>query len=350
MKPGLLRKLAIRFAFLIGGRLVARVFRPGFLGPLGTIHFARWVTVPGTGDLLFLSNYDGSWESYLEDFITRSSAGLTVIWSNTVGFPRTRNLFQGGRPTARGSRTGRGAGRSRPDSGTRPTPISRWPPCAGTRPSGRGWRRRSPKTKRTSGSRTSARSRGRRRRSRSTRSRAWCSAGWASSGSACVSASGWAPISRRPNAGSERSRRTSHLGMGGSTVTRRSSSDSARRPCPSSACLRKAWPAFRRRSSTGCPRPGVRARSETRERTRPSSGGGAARARRRSMAYCCCTRRRGWRSRGSDDGWSSCCRAPATSSASPSISRRFPDGTRHRTSCTRRKPSRSDSWTASRNR
>ncbi len=96
MKPGLLRKLAIRFAFLIGGRSVARIFRPGFLGQLGTIHFARWVTVPGTGDLLFLSNYDGSWESYLEDFITRSSAGLTVIWSNTVGFPRTRNLFQGG--------------------------------------------------------------------------------------------------------------------------------------------------------------------------------------------------------------------------------------------------------------
>jgi deferrochelatase/peroxidase EfeB len=96
MKSGKLRKLAIRFAFLISGQLVARHFRPGFLGTLGTIHFARWVTVPGTGDLLFLSNYDGSWESYLEDFITRAHAGLTVIWSNTVGFPRTRNLFQEG--------------------------------------------------------------------------------------------------------------------------------------------------------------------------------------------------------------------------------------------------------------
>ena len=49
-----------------------------------------------TRDLLFLSNYGGSWESYLEDFITKAHTGLTGIWSNTVGFPRTTNLFQDG--------------------------------------------------------------------------------------------------------------------------------------------------------------------------------------------------------------------------------------------------------------
>jgi hypothetical protein len=46
--------------------------------------------------LLFLSNYDSSWESYLGDFIDKSAGGLTGIWSNTVGFPRTWYLINGG--------------------------------------------------------------------------------------------------------------------------------------------------------------------------------------------------------------------------------------------------------------
>ena len=96
MKPGILRRVTLRLAFWFMAQLSARYFRPGFLGTLGTIHFARWVTVPGTRDLLFLSNYGGSWESYLEDFITKAHTGLTGIWSNTVGFPRTSNLFQDG--------------------------------------------------------------------------------------------------------------------------------------------------------------------------------------------------------------------------------------------------------------
>jgi hypothetical protein len=43
--------------------------------------------------LLFLSNYDGSWENYLDDFIDKASSGLTGIWSNTEGFPPTLFLF-----------------------------------------------------------------------------------------------------------------------------------------------------------------------------------------------------------------------------------------------------------------
>lgn len=95
-KPGLLRGLTTRLAFWAVGRLNALNPRLGHLGEIGTIHFARWVTIPGTRDLVFFSNFGGSWESYLEDFITRAHAGLTAVWSNTAGFPRTRNLFQGG--------------------------------------------------------------------------------------------------------------------------------------------------------------------------------------------------------------------------------------------------------------
>ncbi len=96
LKPGLLRWLSIRLAYWVIAKFTAFNPKPGHLGDIGTIHFARWVQVPGQRDLLFFSNYGGSWESYLEDFITKAHAGLTAVWSNTVGFPRTRLLFLDG--------------------------------------------------------------------------------------------------------------------------------------------------------------------------------------------------------------------------------------------------------------
>ncbi len=95
-KPGIIRTFTSRLAFWIVGEFAQRLYQPGFLSDIGTIHFARWITVPGNRDVVFLSNYDGSWESYLEDFITRAHQGLTAVWSNTVGFPRAENLFQKG--------------------------------------------------------------------------------------------------------------------------------------------------------------------------------------------------------------------------------------------------------------
>jgi deferrochelatase/peroxidase EfeB len=93
-KPGWLRWFTARLVFWVVGLAATSYFKPGFLSDIGTIHFARWVTVPKSRDVLFMSNYDGSWESYLEDFITKAHAGLTGIWSNTIGFPKTENLFQ----------------------------------------------------------------------------------------------------------------------------------------------------------------------------------------------------------------------------------------------------------------
>jgi deferrochelatase/peroxidase EfeB len=93
MKPGRLRRFTVTFAFWLIAQFVGRFYRAGFLGSIGSIHFARWIMVPRTGDLLFLSNYGGSWESYLEDFITKAHTGLTGVWSNTVGFPKASNLF-----------------------------------------------------------------------------------------------------------------------------------------------------------------------------------------------------------------------------------------------------------------
>jgi deferrochelatase/peroxidase EfeB len=95
-KPEFIRRLSTRLAFCFVGVGATKYFEPGFLSGIGTIHFARWVTPPGSPDLIFLSNYDSSWESYLEDFITRAHRGLTAVWSNTIGFPRANNLFLDG--------------------------------------------------------------------------------------------------------------------------------------------------------------------------------------------------------------------------------------------------------------
>lgn len=96
MQGGWLRRAALRLTFGITAQSVARIYRPGYLQGVGVIHFARWVLLPGTGTLLFYSNFSSTWESYLEDFITKVANGMTGIWSNTVGFPRTRWLYGGG--------------------------------------------------------------------------------------------------------------------------------------------------------------------------------------------------------------------------------------------------------------
>ena len=40
--------------------------------------------------MIFLSNYDGSLESYMDDFINKVGFGLNVVFSNGIGYPRTR--------------------------------------------------------------------------------------------------------------------------------------------------------------------------------------------------------------------------------------------------------------------
>ncbi|MCA9680021.1 MAG: hypothetical protein KC464_33625, partial [Myxococcales bacterium] len=104
VKPGRFR-LGLLRVVLFAIDVLARVwFVRGDLGGIVTIHFARWVVLPDRRPgiatprhrLLFFSNYDGSWEAYLGEFIDRASGGLTAVWSNTDGFPRTTKLKEQG--------------------------------------------------------------------------------------------------------------------------------------------------------------------------------------------------------------------------------------------------------------
>lgn len=89
------RLYLLRFV-LFAVNLVARTSTKGKLSGIPSIHFAHWSIINNGKQMLFLSNYDGSWISYLDDFIDKAATGLTGIWSNSKGFPATRFLVMDG--------------------------------------------------------------------------------------------------------------------------------------------------------------------------------------------------------------------------------------------------------------
>jgi hypothetical protein len=101
LKPGWFRLFLLKKVLGTIDKLAHGYFNRGDLGGIPTIHFARWGLLEDS-HLYFFSNYDGSWENYLGDFIDIAAVGLTSVWSNSVGFPRTTLLaFKGARDEER---------------------------------------------------------------------------------------------------------------------------------------------------------------------------------------------------------------------------------------------------------
>ena len=96
VKPGFVRPVTMRVA-LRGLEFANRhLFRRDNLAGVRTIHFARWLPLDDGRRLVFASSYDGSLESYMDDFIDRLHLGINLVFSNGVGFPRTRWLVLDG--------------------------------------------------------------------------------------------------------------------------------------------------------------------------------------------------------------------------------------------------------------
>jgi hypothetical protein len=95
-KRGWFRWLAARAILMMTDYACRHIYNRGSLSGLNTIHFARWVPLDGGRRMFFSSNYDGSLESYMNDFIDKAAWGLNAIFSNGDGFPRTAFLFCGG--------------------------------------------------------------------------------------------------------------------------------------------------------------------------------------------------------------------------------------------------------------
>jgi hypothetical protein len=92
-KPGLFRRITSRLTLGMTDYATRHIYNRGILSGLNTIHFARWVSLDGGRRLFFSSNYDGSLESYMNDFIDKAAWGLNAIFSNGDGFPTTACLF-----------------------------------------------------------------------------------------------------------------------------------------------------------------------------------------------------------------------------------------------------------------
>lgn len=88
-------------------RLIAGNVGTGNMTPLddiATIHFARWVILPGDQQLLFTSNFDGSYEQYIHDFVYVANSGvptrdnelgtkwMDLIWGHCIGYPGTTDF------------------------------------------------------------------------------------------------------------------------------------------------------------------------------------------------------------------------------------------------------------------
>ena len=99
VKPGRFRLWTLRFVFWLLDYGTRHLYTRGWLSRVNTIHFARWVFLDARKRLFFASNYDGTLDSYMDDFINKVAFGLNLVFSNGIGYPRTEYLLKGGANT-----------------------------------------------------------------------------------------------------------------------------------------------------------------------------------------------------------------------------------------------------------
>jgi hypothetical protein len=93
VKPGLFRRLTIRTIFVALDFAARHLFNHGNLAGVKTIHSARWVALNEWRRVIFASNYDGSRESYMDDFVDKIAWGLNAAFGSGHGFPNTNWLL-----------------------------------------------------------------------------------------------------------------------------------------------------------------------------------------------------------------------------------------------------------------
>jgi hypothetical protein len=95
LRPGHFRRTAMQIVLWFLEQARTKIAYSGTLGGISSIHFGRWVMLDDD-TVLFFSNYDGSWEAYLGDFVDKAHYYLTAVWTNTKWFPDTHGLIFGG--------------------------------------------------------------------------------------------------------------------------------------------------------------------------------------------------------------------------------------------------------------
>lgn len=59
------------------------------LSGIGTVHYARWAMLRDgeKAQLLFASNFDGPWDTYMDAFTAQAPELFDAVWSNCEGYP-----------------------------------------------------------------------------------------------------------------------------------------------------------------------------------------------------------------------------------------------------------------------
>ena len=92
IRPGRFWRLTSKASLLVGDYSSRHVFTTGSLSGLTTVHFARFMRFGPEQAMLFTSYYDGSLESYNNDFVDQVAWVLNTVFGQQEGFPRTRWL------------------------------------------------------------------------------------------------------------------------------------------------------------------------------------------------------------------------------------------------------------------
>ncbi|MDN5869780.1 MAG: hypothetical protein L0H73_03520 [Nitrococcus sp.] len=96
LKPGRFRRWTTTFLLWLLDYSARHIYNRGYLTRVKTIHFARWVFLDDKTRIFFASNYDGSLESYMDDFINKVAWGINLVFSNGIAYPRTDWLIKRG--------------------------------------------------------------------------------------------------------------------------------------------------------------------------------------------------------------------------------------------------------------
>ncbi|GAB7007065.1 hypothetical protein JCM18899A_45380 [Nocardioides sp. AN3] len=95
IRPGRFWSLTSRLTERVGDYCARHLFTTGSLSGLTTVHFARFMRLDDD-QVLFTSYYDGSLESYNNDFVDQVAWVLNTVFGQQAGFPRTRWMVRDG--------------------------------------------------------------------------------------------------------------------------------------------------------------------------------------------------------------------------------------------------------------
>lgn len=97
IKPGMFTRILLKIILYGMNLLTTYLFTKGRIGGFRTLHFARWIMINNNRRLMFLTNFDGSWENYIGDTSDSAAARqLTAIWSNCMEMAPSKFLIYGG--------------------------------------------------------------------------------------------------------------------------------------------------------------------------------------------------------------------------------------------------------------